>query len=87
MSKETASELFDAILQWKTGKSSIVAVEALWKTRTSGRWDNCISTFKTPTMQLGSLHHEDIMRDGYRPKMLLYALDKLFYIYNQVRHQ
>ena len=26
------------------------------------------------------------MRDGYHPKMLLYALDKLFYIYVQVKN-
>ena len=26
------------------------------------------------------------MRDGYHPKMLLYALDKLFYIYTQVKN-
>ena len=26
------------------------------------------------------------MRDGYHPKMLLYALDKLFYVYVQVKN-
>ena len=32
------------------------------------------------------LQPEDSMRDGYHPKMLLYALDKLFYIYVQVKN-
>ena len=27
----------------------------------------------------------DILHEGYRPKMLLYSLDKLFYIYDQVK--
>ena len=38
--------------------------------------------FKTPTMQPGSLHHEDVLHDEYWPKMLLYALDKLFYMFD-----
>ena len=42
-------------------------------------------SFKTPTMQRNTLWHKDIMREGYRPKMLLYALNKLFYIYDQVK--
>ena len=48
--------------------------------------DTCIPTFKAPTMQPGSLHHENTMRDGYSPKML-YALDELFYIFDQVKWQ
>ena len=64
MSTETMSELFNAILQSRTGKSSAMAVEALWKSCYSGKWDNCVPTFKMLTMQPGSLHHEDIMRDG-----------------------
>ena len=36
-------------------------------------------------MQHDTLWHEDAMREGYRLKMLLYALDELFYIYNQVK--
>ena len=62
-----------------------MAMEVLWKTCTSGGQDDCIPAFKMPTMQPGSLHHEDIMRDGYRPRMLLYTLDELFYVYNQVQ--
>ena len=38
-------------------------------------------------MQLGSLHHKEVKCDGYRPKMLLYALDELFYIFNLIRKQ
>ena len=47
----------------------------------------CIPTFKTPSMQIGSLHHEEVMCNGCRLKMLLYTLDELFYIFNQVRKQ
>ena len=86
MSKETALELFDAILWWRTGKSSAAAMEVLWKTGASGSWDDYVPAFKMPTMQPRSLHHEDIMRDGYRPRMLLYALDELFYVHDKVRH-
>ena len=32
------------------------------------------------------LHPEDSMRYGYHPKMLLYALDELFYIFLQVKN-
>ena len=52
-----------------------------------GGRDECIPTFKTPTMQHGTLRNEDVLREGYRPKMLLYALDKLFYIFDQVKWQ
>ena len=37
-------------------------------------------------MLCDTLRHNDIMQEGYRPKMLLYALDELFYIYDQVKH-
>ena len=37
-------------------------------------------------MQCDTLWHEDVMWEGYRPKMLLYTLDELFYIYDQVKH-
>ena len=47
----------------------------------------CIPTFKTPTMQYGTLHNEDVLHNGYQPKMLLYALDKLFYVFDQVKRQ
>ena len=51
-----------------------------------GRADG-IPTFKTPTMQHGTLHNEDVLCKGYQPKMLLYALDELFYIFDQVKWQ
>ena len=38
-------------------------------------------------MQCDTLHNEDVLHDGYQPKMLLYALDKLFYIFDQVKWQ
>ena len=47
----------------------------------------CIPTLKTPTMQHSSLHNEDVLHDGYWSNMLLYTLDELFYIFNQVRWQ
>ena len=46
----------------------------------------CVASFKLPTMQCGMLQNEDILHEGYRPKMLLYTLEKLFYIYDQVKH-
>ena len=33
-----------------------------------------------------TLHPEDTMRDGYCPKMLLFTLDELFYIYSQIKN-
>ena len=39
-----------------------------------------------PTLNKETLWAKDSMRDGYRPKMLLYVLDKLFYIYVQVKN-
>ena len=47
----------------------------------------CIPPFKIPTMDIGSLGHKDIMRNSYQPKMLLFALDELFYIYDQIKKQ
>ena len=45
--------------------------------------------FKTPTMQCGTLRNEDVLHDGYQPKMLLYVvyLDELFYVFDQVKWQ
>ena len=42
---------------------------------------------QTPTMQHGTLCNDDVLHNGYRPKMLLYALDELFYIFDQVKRQ
>ena len=44
-----------------------------------------VPPFITPTLNKGTLWATDIMRDGYCPKMLLYALDELFFIYVQIR--
>ena len=38
-------------------------------------------------MQPGSLHNEDVLCNWYWPKMLLYALGELFYVFNQVKWQ
>ena len=51
-----------------------------------GGRDTCIPPFKMPTLNKETLQPKDSMRDGYRPKMILYALDKLFYIYVQVKN-
>ena len=51
-----------------------------------GGRDAGVPPFKTPTLNKETLWAENSMRDGYRPKMLLYALDKLFYIYAQVKN-
>ena len=61
-----------------TGSTFSLAMEGLWKSRALGGRDVCIPPFKTLSMNVSSLHHEDVMRDGYRTKMLLFALDKLF---------
>ena len=60
-------------------------MEGLWKARALGGRDVCIPPFKMLSMDIGTLHHEDVMRDSYWPKMLLFALDKLFYIYAQIK--
>ena len=60
-------------------------MEGLWKSRALGGRDVCIPPFKTPTMDVSTLCDEDIMRDGYQPKMLSFMLDKLFYIYSQIK--
>ena len=82
--------LLPAGLKWyllRTGRTFSQATEGLWKSRVLGEKDTHVPPFRTPSMQLGSLHHEEVMCDGYRPKMLLDALDELFYIFNQVRKQ
>ena len=61
-------------------------MEGLWKMRTLGGRGLCIPPFKMPTLNKEILQAEDSMRDGYHPKMLLYVLDKLFYIYVQVKN-
>ena len=61
-------------------------MEGLWKMRALGGRDVCVPPFKMPTLNTKTLCPEDTMRDGYRPKMLLFALDELFYIYSQVKN-
>ena len=58
-----------------------LATEEDWKHKSEG-----IASFKMPTKQHGTLQNEDILHKGYRLKMLLYALDEIFYIYDQVKH-
>ena len=70
-----------------TGRTFSLATEGLWKSRALGGRDMCIPPFKKPSMDVDSLRHKDIMRDGYRPKMLLFTLDELFYIYDQIKKQ
>ena len=70
----------------RTGRTFSQAAEVLWKMRALGGRDACIPPFKTPTLNKGTLQPKDSMRDGYHPKMLLYALDELFYIYSQVKN-
>ena len=52
-------------------------VEDEWKYKLEG-----ITSFKMSTILHDTLQHNDIMQEGYRPKMLLYALDELFHIYD-----
>ena len=52
-----------------------------------GGRDVGIPPFKMPTLNKETLQAKDSMRDRYHPKMLLYVLDKLFYIYAQVKHE
>ena len=68
------------------GRTFTQATEGLWKTRALGGRDAGVPPFKMLTLNKETLRAEDSMRDGYHPKMLLYALDKLFYIYAQVKH-
>ena len=46
----------------------------------------CVLPFKMLTLNKETLWPKDSMRDEYHPKMLLYALDELFYIYVQVKN-
>ena len=70
-----------------TGRTFSLATEGLWKSRVLGGRDACVPPFKTLSMQIGSLHHKGMMHDGYRPKMLLFTLDELFYIFDQIKKQ
>ena len=76
---------FQAIFTLHTGRMFTHATEGPWKTRALGGRDTGIPPFKTPTLNKGTLRPAEIMRDCYRPKMLLYALDEIFFIYAQIR--
>ena len=66
----------------ENGEDFLLGDQEEWKHRADG-----IATFKMPTMQHGTLWNEDVLCKGYWPKMLLYALDKLFFIFDQVKQQ
>ena len=53
-----------------------------------GPWgrDAGIPPFKMLTLDKETLQAKDSMRGGYHPKMLLYMLDELFYVYTQVKN-
>ena len=76
---------FEAIFTLHTGRMFTHATEGLWKTRALGGRDAGVPPFKKPTLNKGMLWAAEIMRDGYHPKMLLYTLDELFFIYVQIR--
>ena len=76
---------FEAIFTLRTGRMFTHTTEGLSKTRALGGRDAGIPPFKTPTLNKGTLWAAEIMRDSYHPKMLLYALDKLFFVYAQIR--
>ena len=70
----------------KLGRTFSQATEVLWKMRALGGRDVCIPPLKMPTLNTKTLWPEDSMRDRYHPKMLLFALDELFYIYSQIKN-
>ena len=77
---------FKAIFTLRTGWTFTQATEGLWKTRALGGRDAGVPPFKTPTLNKGTLWAVESMRDGYHPKMLLYALDELFYVFAQIKN-
>ena len=62
------------------GRMFSCAAEDEWKYKLEG-----VASFKMPTMQHDTLWHDDVMWEDYRLKMLIYTLDELFYIYDQVK--
>ena len=73
---------FEAIFKQRFGRTFSYVTNEDWKHKSEG-----VTSFKMPTMQHDTLWLEDVMWEGYRPKMLLYSLDELFYIYDQVKCQ
>ena len=80
------SALFEVIFALWMGRAFTQATEGLWKTRALEGKDAGIPPFKTPTLSKETLWAEEIMREGYHSKRLLYTLDELFYIYAQVKN-
>ena len=77
---------FEAVFALQTGRTFTQATEGLWKTRALGERDVGVPPFKMPTLHKEMLWAKESMRDGYHPKMLLYMLDELFYVYVQVKN-
>ena len=77
---------FEVVFAMQTGRTFTQATEGLWKTRALGERDMGVPPFKMPTLHKGMLWAKESMRNGYHPKMLLYALDELFYIYSQIKN-
>ena len=76
----SARPRFKAIFKQRFGRTFSFAMEEDWKCKSKG-----IMSFKTPTMRHGTLRSEGVLCEGYRSKMLLYTLDELFYINDQVK--
>ena len=81
------TSLFEAVFTLHTGRTFPLTTEGFWKSRALVGRDMCVPPFKMLTMDIGTLHHKDTMRDSYWPKMLLFTLDELFYIYSQIKNQ
>ena len=69
------------------GRTFSLATKEEWKSRALGGRADGFVTFKMPTMQCGTLCNKDMLHKGYWPKMLLYDLNELFYIFDQEKWQ
>ena len=52
-----------------------------------GGRDECIPMFMTPTMECDTLCNENTMWEEYWPKIILYTLNELFHVFDQVKWQ
>ena len=77
---------FEAVFTLQTGRTFTQATEGLWKMRALGGRDTGVPPFKMPTLNKETVQAKDSMRNGYSPKILLYALDELFYVYAQIKN-
>ena len=73
---------FEAIFACRSGRPFTQDSEEEWKHRAEG-----VVMFKMLTMQTSTLRCKDELREGYCPKMLLYVLDEMFHILDQVKWQ